>query len=305
LSFSSPKVYDLKAVAVLETSSFNVLGESYSNQDFSMSARDRLSLSVQAEYPVVVTVDGVPQSPGPAFVTVYPGTHTISVPSTVDIDAGQRIRFDHWSDGSTSTTETVYLSDDASYSTFYVRQYKLTLVSSEGIATGDEWTDERSLAKFSVPSAVPMTGILGDLGLKFDFQGWYEGNTLVTSNSSGTIFMDTSHTLTANWTPNYIIPIVILSVVVIAAVGLTYYVTRQRSASPKRRRMRRKKPDSDTEAVADTEKSTIQPKVVEAEEPRTASSISKPSKTTMFCTQCGAKITRDSKFCKECGTKIG
>jgi predicted amidophosphoribosyltransferase len=23
--------------------------------------------------------------------------------------------------------------------------------------------------------------------------------------------------------------------------------------------------------------------------------------STMFCNQCGAKITRDSKFCKECG----
>jgi hypothetical protein len=30
---------------------------------------------------------------------------------------------------------------------------------------------------------------------------------------------------------------------------------------------------------------------------------SEPTKATMYCSQCGAVIQRDSKFCKECGTK--
>lgn len=285
-------------------SPYDVVSGSDSYQRLTVSVTDKVSLTVLAPYTIPLTVDGVLQSPGSVYLDVYPGTHTISAPQTVNVNAGERLNFDHWSDGSTGATETVNLQDDASYSVVYVTQYKLTLVTSQGVASGDEWVDEGSTARFHVPPAVPMTGILGILGGKFDFQGWYEGKTLETSNSNGSIIMNTSHTLTANWTPNYIIPIAILSVVVIVAVGLTYYVTRQRSASPKRRRMRRKKPDSDTEAVPDTEKSTIQPTTVEAEAPKNAPSISKRSKTLMFCTQCGAKITRDSKFCKECGAKL-
>jgi uncharacterized repeat protein (TIGR02543 family) len=185
----------------------------------------------------------------------------------------------------------------------------LTLATSQGTATGDEWVDEGSEAKFNVPPTVPMTGILGALGGEFDFQGWYEGNTLISPQNDGSLTMNAQHTLTANWTPNYTIPIEFASVLVITAVitavGLTYYLKRRGSASPKRRRTKRKMSDSIMKAVPDTEESTIQPSTVEAVEPRTVPRISKRNKTIMFCTQCGAKITRDSKFCKACGANTG
>lgn len=40
-----------------------------------------------------------------------------------------------------------------------------------------------------------------------------------------------------------------------------------------------------------------------SEDTKTVETMVTPSKTSMFCKECGAKIPRDSKFCKECGSK--
>jgi RNA polymerase subunit RPABC4/transcription elongation factor Spt4 len=52
-----------------------------------------------------------------------------------------------------------------------------------------------------------------------------------------------------------------------------------------------------------TKEPTVESPTVSAEEPKIEPSIPKPSTTQMFCTQCGAKVTRDSNFCTECGAK--
>ena len=180
--------------------------------------------------PVPITIDGIPPQALSLgyFYLVTNGTHTISAPQTANVTAGERLRFDHWSDGSTNATETVNLQVDTPYSVVYVKQYKLTLVTTQGNSTGDGWYDENTTAKFSVPSSVPMNGILGALGGKYDFQGWYENKTLVSSSSNSSLKMNDQHTLTASWTPNYTAPLTILGIVVIAVVGLTYYLIRKK-----------------------------------------------------------------------------
>jgi uncharacterized repeat protein (TIGR02543 family) len=195
----------------------------------------------------------------------------------------------------------VDVESDTYYTLTYVTQYKLTLITTQGTAAGEDWYDEGTAAVFSVPSSVPMNGFLGTLGGKYDFQGWYEGKTLVSSSSNSSLKMDGQHTLTANWTPNYTAPIIILGVVVLAVVGLTFYLIRKKAAKPKRRRTRRKKLEQDTKEpiVPDEAEPTAETQQVEATE-----STTEPKKSTMFCTECGASISRDSKFCKECGTPI-
>jgi ribosomal protein L40E len=64
-----------------------------------------------------------------------------------------------------------------------------------------------------------------------------------------------------------------------------------------------KKPDFNRASVPEKKTSTIQAEAAVAE-PKAVSKSTKPSTTTMFCRQCGAKIPRDSKFCKECGSKV-
>lgn len=63
--------------------------------------------------------------------------------------------------------------------------------------------------------------------------------------------------------------------------------------------MRGRKPDSDREAVPDTEKPAIvfdRAETVEAAELKTASTISERSTSTKSCSQCGANVTRGSKL---------
>ena len=300
LSLQSVKTYNFWAGAGIEDASYNVISDSMTNQDFSITVVNKFTLTVSVPDQVSVTLDGVPQGVGSTSSQLSPGMHVISVPDIVQLDSTSRLKFNSWSDGSTQTTKTFDLESDTYYTPTYVTQYKLTLVTSQGVAIGEDWYDEGTTAVFSVPSSVPMNGFLGTLGGKYDFQGWYEGKTLVSSSSNSSLKMNSQHTLTAIWTPNYIAPITILGIAVIAVVGLTYYLIQKKAAKPKRRRTRRKMLEQDTEEPGVPGEA----KATEIQEIEPAESIAEPEKTTMFCTECGAVISRDSKFCKECGTPI-
>ena len=116
----------------------------------------------------------------------------------------------------------------------YVTQHKLVLTSTVN-ATGEGWYDERSTARFSVPPTVPIQGVLGVLGGKLQFKGWYENGKLVTSANADTIQMYNSHTLEAEWQADYTIPIVILAAI-FAVIGATAFVSLRRAGQGKRRK---------------------------------------------------------------------
>jgi hypothetical protein len=234
LQFSEKKEYSLAAWVGFQDTYSNVLSDSLYRWPFPIAISDKLTLEVQAPYPVVVTVDGVPQTPGQA--TLYElalGQHTISVPSAQPVDQFSRLRFDHWSDGSKDTSRTVNLQDDTALSVLYATQYRLDLASlqakTNGVGAG--WYDSGSTATFSSASTQPMDGMLGTLGGKWVFQGWYEGNNLMTSSASGSVKMDRAHALMSQWAPDYTQPLIILGVIVIVvvvAIGLAGYRMRKR-----------------------------------------------------------------------------
>ncbi|MGD0175700.1 MAG: zinc ribbon domain-containing protein [Candidatus Bathyarchaeia archaeon] len=295
LRLNSPKTYDLEALAVIEDSSYTGITSSLSSQDFTILVRDKVDLTVSVQSSVVVTVDGVQKSPGIAFEAVYPGSHTVSVPSFVQVDNSTRLRFDHWEDGSTSTTRTLYMQDDTTLTANYVTQYRLSLVSSQANASGSGWYDSGTVPTFSVPSRSQVVWV---------FQGWYEGSNLLTKSNSGSIRMDAPLALVARWEPDYILLGGIIGVVVGLAVGVAYFGGKglpflTKPSGKRARRKRGKRTQTVSEPAA--EAATV------SEVKTTPKEIVKPStdeKVAMFCTQCGAKIARDSKFCKECGTKI-
>jgi len=312
LTLSSVGTYSFYAVAGILDSSGNVLADTFHDNPFSISVIDQFTLTVNAPSQVPVTLDGVPQGPGSYTTQLSPGFHAISVPVIVQLDSTSRLKFTGWSDGSTDTSRTFDLENDNELTANYVTQYRLTLVTVEGVATGDEWTDSGATAAFSIPATVPMNGTLGMLGGKYDFQGWYEGSTLITTHNSGSIVMNSAKTLTAKWSNDLTEPASIITVLIVAVGAIvvgTIYLRQNKESKPRRRRTRRKKTETQEEqtksesdtVVVPTAESTIETPTVKAEEPKTEPSIPKPDKTQMFCTQCGAKITRDSKFCKECG----
>ncbi len=136
LKFQTVKTYHLAATAAYFDSSGKLVQSSRTYQLFSIDVTDKVNLQVLVPNAVSIMVNGVPQGLGPVSIDVDPGTYTIVTPQTVDVKTGERLRFEHWSDGSTSTSKIVNLQDDTSYSVAYVTQYKLTLLSSQGNSTG-------------------------------------------------------------------------------------------------------------------------------------------------------------------------
>jgi len=230
------QTYDLTAATgvVTTTGGVNVVYSSFSSQDFSVMAGNTAELTVTTTYPVAVTVDGTTTASNPIELT--PGTHSVSVPAFVQLDNVSRLRFDHWEDGSIQSSRSINVQSDTSIEATFVKQYMLTLISPAVNATGTGWYDEGSTAQFSVPTQQPVAGFLGALGAKLVSKGWYENGKPVTSSNSGTIQMLDPHTLNAEWTTDYTIPIAIFAVVaVVVAAIVTLFVTRRRPGKRRRR----------------------------------------------------------------------
>jgi hypothetical protein len=233
LQLSEKRQYTLVAWVGFQDSNSNAISESLDRLSFGIAVSDKPRLEIDVPFPVVVTVDGVSQTPGTAFLDSSLGQHTISVPSLQPVDPFSRLRFDHWSDGSTQTSRTMNLQDDTTVSILYATQYHLDLASLQvnTNSVGEGWYDLGSRATFSGPLNQPMDGILGMLGGKWVFQGWYEGNSLITSSTSGSIVMDHGHSLTSEWAADYSSVLIILVVVVAfvaTMIGLALYHVRNR-----------------------------------------------------------------------------
>ena len=199
-----------------------------------------VALTVTVPASVAVSVDGVLQPPGPAVVGVALGAHNISVPALVQIDATTRLMFDHWPDGKTDTNRTIFVNNAENITVTYVTQNLLTIAGPQATSTGAGWYDEGKTATFSVALTEPMAGLLGNLGGKMKFQGWYENGQLLTNSTTGTISMNQPHTITAVWQTDYSEPALILTGIVIIFV-LAYLMVRRRANKPASRRPPRRR----------------------------------------------------------------
>ncbi len=232
-----PGMWQLNITSTLLDSQGNLVSGSTSSTIFSIDLTG-VTLSVVVPGPVAVSVDGIEQTPGPAAVGVALGPHNITVPSLAQVDPTTRLRFDHWSDGTLGTIDTVTVTGNMSLEAIYVTQHLLTLVGAGENATGGGWYDADSVATFSTNQYQPITGPLGEIGAKSTFQGWYENSQLVTNSPNGTISMDKPHTLTAVWQIDYTVPGGII-LVAVAAIVIAYLVVRRRKTKPSRRRRSR------------------------------------------------------------------
>jgi hypothetical protein len=197
-------------------------------------------LKVTVPSAVAVSVDGVQQPPGPAEVGVAVGQHNITLPSLVQVDPTTRLRFAHWADGLTETNRTVVITSDTNLEAVYVTQNLLTITGPELTSVGAGWYDETATATFSIAPMVPMNGLLGILGGKLSFQGWYENGKFLTGSTIGTISMNQPHMITAVWQADYSLPAAILAGIVII-LAFAYLMVRRRTAKGTRRRPYRRR----------------------------------------------------------------
>lgn len=227
----------LNMTAALLTSNRTIVENSASSALFTITVSS-MFLAVKVPAAITVTVDGLQQSPGPIQLPISAGSHILSVPSIAQVDSTTRLRFDGWADGFAVSNRTVTIEMSRSYEAVYVTQYRLAIAGQAVSATGQGWYDAGSIATFSVAETEPMGSILGLLGGKLRFQGWYEGNQLLADSSTSMIIMDKPHTLTVNWQADYTIPLIISGVVLIA-LGLSYFTIRHRDSTRRGRPAKR------------------------------------------------------------------
>jgi len=226
----SGKEWRLNMTAALASANNTLVENSGSTVLFTL-APSLVTLTLKVPEAVAVTFDGVRQPPGPLQLSVFAGTHSVSVPVIAQIDNTTRLKFDSWTDGFTVLNRTVELDSSRTYEAVYATQYRLTITAQGAPATGQGWYDAGSIATFSVADSEPMSGTLGMLGGKLRFQGWYEGSRLQTNSSTDMILMDRPYTLTVRWVPDYTIPLIIIGVVAIVIILVLAYLLIHRRAT--------------------------------------------------------------------------
>jgi hypothetical protein len=126
------------------------------------------------------------------------GQHTLTLITPPPYPNGTRFVFDHWSDNSINANRTIQLNSNMSLATFYIAQYKLTIVSYFP-TSGAGWYTRGSIANFSTVWSPQLR--IGQFGImRWKFIGWTNtwGAMLLTSNP-GSIPMNGPNTLVAMW----------------------------------------------------------------------------------------------------------
>lgn len=229
--------WNLQLTAELLDSNYTVLTRSDEHFAIYLAA---VSLVIDVPSNVTVWVDGVATTGG--SIPIALGRHSVSIPTLVTINETSRLRFDHWSDGALEPNRTLYISSNTELMVFYHTQYRLVINSNVAGAnvSGAGWYDDGSLANFSLSQTQLSAGPLDVLGAKTTFQGWFEHDKLISGSPSGTIEMDHSHTITAEWVTDYSMPTIFLALVAVG-VGFGIFFTIKRSARKTERRSSRRR----------------------------------------------------------------
>jgi hypothetical protein len=196
-------------------------------------------VSIPAELRVGIsgplTLDNETEQPTNGTVTVMVplGNHEIRAQTIVSVDDSRRLKFDHWVNGPQDISWIISISSDATLQTTYTYQYQLRIETPIPV-DGAGWYNDAESATFSIRSSEsPIDGLLGVLGGKLRFQGWYENGNLLASSTSGIISMKAPHNLEAHWEPVYSVPMTILATIIVVIAFVVYHAVR-RKRSPKR-----------------------------------------------------------------------
>jgi len=227
-----PGRWDLQMKAEILDSNLTVL--SRSAKSFAIDLAPSL-LSIDVPNNATFWVDGIASAEG--VIPVGLGRHSVAVPLFVTINDTDRLRFESWTDGFTQPNRTVFVSSDVQLNVVYRNQYRLTINTNvEGASVaGAGWYDDGSVASFSVTGTELSTGgFLDLLGAKATFQGWYENGNLITSDPSGSIEMNSPHTISAEWATDYSMPIIFFGIVLALGMGTYLFVKRSNRKTAKR-----------------------------------------------------------------------
>ena len=237
-SLDYPKsTWNLVLEAALLDNNTHPVANSFSDYTFTLNVQTGLTLLVKVPSNVSINIDGVIGSPGTVQLVLPTGHHTLSAPEFVAIDNVTRLKFLDWSDGSTAANRSIDLNHDITLTGDYVTQYHLAIVSPVSV-NGTGWYDAGTVTKLSIGSPTePMGGILGLLGGRWVFQGWYVDDMMNSSSPQTSVAMLSGLVITARWAPDYSVPLLVLALVILVSSGV-FYATRRKTRKTRSRRRR-------------------------------------------------------------------
>ncbi len=129
----------------------------------------------------------------------------VVVATPIEEGTGTRYRFDKWTgaqlqDSSSSPVNLVYMDSPKILEAVWVTQYKLTVSSPYGQASGGGWYDKDQVATFSITSPVS-----GGEGIRHMFNSWigdYAGSAV-----TGTVTMNAPKSVTATWKTQFMLTV--------------------------------------------------------------------------------------------------
>jgi hypothetical protein len=152
-----------------------------------------------------------------------------TAPVLIEESTDTQYRFDYWllPDGDEDVNEdlnwkvTAPGKATATYETYYL----LTVTSAQGEVTGGGWCKAGTAAEWSInPPEAPMSGILG----------FFRGK-LKPESASDTVVMDAPKTIDIAWNPDYTMPAIFISLLVLVLIGgafLAYRLTHPAKPQP-------------------------------------------------------------------------
>jgi hypothetical protein len=183
-----------------------------------------VGLIIQGPEEARVSLDGAPIQVGSILLTTA-GVHRIEVTPIIQLDNVDRLVFDeiagNWNiNGSYVTLPASVVSYNMTVAVIYHTEHYLKLESAVGRTEGEGWYADRATANFQISSAAePMTGLLGRLGGRWQFEGWYENGSPLAGSMTGMIYMTRAHTLEAHWQPDYTEPYVLVMILILILIG--------------------------------------------------------------------------------------
>jgi len=143
-----------------------------------------------------------------------------TAPVLIEESTDTQYRFDYWllPDGDEDVNEdlnwkvTAPGKATATYETYYL----LTVTSTQGEVTGGGWCKAGTAAEWSInPPEAPMSGILG----------FFRGK-LKPESATGTEVMDAPKTIDIAWNPDYTMPAIFISLLVVVLGVVAFFVYR-------------------------------------------------------------------------------
>jgi hypothetical protein len=153
--------------------------------------------------------------------SVKPGKYLVEVPQKINSTINTRLSFIEWSDGSKSNPRLTYVQHDTNLTAEYEKEDYLNVNSSLGDTQGNGWYPSGSVATFSVPDSIYVSGILQIIPDKYLFIKWTGGSNVKSSLSK--IVMDSPKTVVANWQLDETSRILILLSIIIILFDLVIF----------------------------------------------------------------------------------